>query len=125
MINFDRVEKTLKTIGTKFGINKNTGVIDKCGLVGCGVCRFQHGDCSANKGKWICEEVTEDKLPEDIVVDTPVYVSNEGMRWYRRYFAEKNSDGTVKVFCNGATSWSGDGETETWEKAILAVIAND
>lgn len=124
MINFDLVKDSIKKIGTKFGINKKTGVLEQCGLVGCGVCMFQQGDCSVNRGNWLTKEVVENEIPEDLAIDAPVYVSNAGMRWYRRYFAGKTEDGQIKVFHNGATSWSSD-EIEIWEKATLAVIVND
>lgn len=124
MINFDQVKEYIKENGTKFGINKETGVLDSCGSVGCGVCMFQHGDCSANRGKWLTKEVVENEIPEDLAIDAPVWVSNAGQRWYRRYFAGKADNGQIQVYCNGATSWSGE-EIETWEKATLAVIVND
>lgn len=45
-------------------------------------------------------EVEWNKAP----IDTPVLVSNNGEKWYRRYFAGVNDEGKPLVFPDGRTS---------------------
>ena len=61
-----------------------------------------------------------------VPVDTKILVSNDSVRWYKRYFC-KFENGEVYAFDNGSTSWScrdTDGIREDqyteWEYAKLA-----
>lgn len=56
-----------------------------------------------------------------ISVDTPVLVRNNGCVWTKRYFAEY-TNGKVRTYFNGATSWSSDGRMSSWNHARLAEV---
>lgn len=49
-------------------------------------------------------------------VDEPVFVSNDGMTWHKRYFAGIDKHGKPEAFLDGATSWSADGRKCEWLK---------
>ncbi len=55
-------------------------------------------------------EVEWNKAP----IDTPVLVSNNGEKWYRRYFAGVNDEGKPLVFPDGRTSWSNARCSRMW-----------
>lgn len=59
----------------------------------------------------------------NVAVDTPVLVSVNGVRWYKRYFAKADYCG-VYVWNKGATSWSIENvnDTEVWNHIKLAEI---
>ena len=50
----------------------------------------------------------------DLKVDTEVIVWDIKDFMYKRYFKEFNNDGKIVCFSDGSTSWSSDGNTETW-----------
>lgn len=50
-------------------------------------------------------------------VDTKILVSNDYIRWYRRYFAKYEND-EVFAFMNGTTSYT-DNTCTTWKYAKL------
>lgn len=53
-------------------------------------------------------------------IDTPIFVSIDGVNWWNRYFA--SFDGNfVSAWDDGATSWSAqDNNITPWEYAKLA-----
>lgn len=55
-----------------------------------------------------------------VPIDTPVLASNDGKRWYRRYFAGMRG-GQPETYNSGATSWSvDDNRTCVWKYMRLA-----
>lgn len=58
-----------------------------------------------------------------VSVDTPVLVSSNGVKWYRRYFAKVDYL-DVWVWDNGATSWSigNDRDVTKWTHIKLAEV---
>lgn len=59
----------------------------------------------------------------NVAVDTPVLVSVNGVKWYKRYFA-KAGYCDVYVWNKGATSWSIENvnDTEVWNHIKLAEV---
>ena len=53
-----------------------------------------------------------------VEVDAKILVSNDDIKWYRRYFA-KYENGKVCTFVDGATSFSTDGYCISWNYAKL------
>ena len=53
-----------------------------------------------------------------VEVDAKILVSNDDIKWYRRYFA-KYENGKVCTFVDGATSFSTDGYYISWKYAKL------
>ena len=54
-----------------------------------------------------------------VAVDTPILVNDSNdHEWLKRYFA-KYENGSVYAWDNGATSWSSNGYTVSWELAKL------
>lgn len=100
--------------GTLVGV-KN-GVPERCKDLRCQDCDFHEkclGDHSSLVYEWGETEYTEHvvtKIEEAVkmaTVDTPVLVSQDGKRWYRRHFCnyDKQND-TVICLSGGYTSWS-------------------
>ena len=59
----------------------------------------------------------------NVAVDTPVLVSVNGVKWYKRYFAKADYY-DVYVWNKGATSWSIEdvNDTEVWNHIKLAEV---
>ena len=59
----------------------------------------------------------------NVAVDTPVLVSVNGVKWYKRYFAKADYC-NVHVWNKGATSWSIEdvNDTEVWNHIKLAEV---
>ena len=59
----------------------------------------------------------------NVAVDTPVLVSVNGVKWYKRYFAKADYC-DVYVWNKGATSWSIENvnDTEVWNHIKLAEV---
>lgn len=53
-----------------------------------------------------------------VEVDAKILVSNDDIKWYRRYFAKYEND-KVCTFVDGATSFSSGGYYTSWEYAKL------
>ena len=60
---------------------------------------------------------------KNVAVDTPVLVSVNGVKWYKRYFAKADYC-AVYVWNKGATSWSIENvnDTEVWNHIKLAEV---
>ena len=60
---------------------------------------------------------------KNVAVDTPVLVSVNGIKWYKRYFAKADYC-DVYVWNKGATSWSIENvnDTEVWNHIKLAEV---
>ena len=59
----------------------------------------------------------------NVKVNTPVLVSSNGIKWYKRYFAKADYL-DVCVWNNGATSWSAENanDTNSWNHIKLAEV---
>ena len=71
---------------------------------------------------WLMEEYKESELDwSKVEIDTPILVkdfeNNSG--WLKRYFA-KFENGKVYAWREGRTSWSSNGNTDSWKCAVLA-----
>lgn len=124
MKNFEKYFEELYEIGFKdFAIVENKP--DICNYQNCaGKCRFSEDrdeECMCNemRKKWLLEEYIDSPVYwNKVKVDTPILVSNDNKKWYKRYFA-KFENGNVYAWRNGATSWSTEITTD-WKYAKLA-----
>lgn len=136
MINYekykDEIDEIFDTNDGTIAINKNTNEITNCSDFECSKCLFSARynntiSCAITMAKWLVSEYVEPVEPEidwsKVPVDTPMLVSDDGIKWVRRYFAKVSSLGTIYVYCNGATSWSAGEYPMTWYKyAKLAEV---
>lgn len=115
MKNFEKYQEEILSIlnkTSKIALKDNKPVpcnhdmyCDECGL------SLSGGSCITNIIKWLYKEYEAPKidLPADIEIDTPILVSDDGVNWFKRYFAKIDIDqGIVGAWNNGATSWSSD-----------------
>lgn len=113
----DEIDEIFDTNDGTIAINKNTNEITNCSDFECSKCLFsaQYNNtisCAITMAKWLVAEYVEPEIDwTKVQVDTPVLVSDDGIKWFRRYFAKVSSSGTIYVYCNGATSWSADGDS--------------
>ena len=65
--------------------------------------------------------VAKDLIPRrpDLKIDDPVIVWHRGTGECRRYFAGWDEDGEIMTWMDGATKWSSDGGTTTWDNYRL------
>lgn len=109
MTNFEKYREEIERItrlGLDFGLNAKTNEINLCQRMDCTGCKFYDGGCSDEKLKWAYEEYQEPAVDwSKVPIDTKVLVSDDGICWYRRYFAGTN-DGEPLVWYDGMTSWS-------------------
>lgn len=94
-----------------------------CDDTDCRECDFK-GNCMGREEAvldWLNAEYQEPSVDwNKVPIDTPVLVSCDGERWYRRYFAGVR-DGKPETYDVGATSWSVDGKrTCVWKFVKLA-----
>lgn len=93
-----------------------------CDELECEDCLFNVSDgtsCADQRIKWANSEYAEPSVDwSKVAVDTPILVNDSNDHgWVKRYFA-KYENGSVYVWNNGATSWSGDG-CAPWKLAKL------
>ena len=87
------------------------GKFTKCGNTHCSKCslgkeKYQGLYCGNRILLWLCEEYQEPSVDwSKVPVDTKVLVSDDGEKWFKRYFAGYE-DGRVYVWYSGGTSWS-------------------
>ena len=127
MNNYEKHRERIDSIlqrGENIALNRVTKEIVYCREVECENCQFscrynRPHNCTFNKTKWLVEEYT---IPEvdwtKVQVDTPVLVSDDGITWFRRYFARVSSLGTIYVYAHGATSWSADVDSQVQYKYV-------
>ena len=127
MTNFEKYKKQMEEFiyNTK---DSNLAVADgkiiKCEDVPCSECELSKKsyiglDCFSRILLWLCEEYQEPSIDwSKVAVDTKVLVSDDGGKWFRRYFASYE-DGRVYVWGYGATSWSNN-LTASYNYAKLA-----
>lgn len=128
MTNYEKYkDDIIKTLFTKggIGIDKKTGELRSCCMLDyCKNCQF-NGDCRSDTiRKWLDSEYVEPEKGEvdwsKVPIDTKVLVSNDGVTWYKRYFAGVLCEtGCPQVFANGADNWS-NSLTESWKYVKLA-----
>ena len=139
MINYekykDEIDEIFDTNNGTIAINKNTNEITNCSDFECSKCLFsaQYNNtisCAITMAKWLVAEYVEPEIDwSKVPVDTPVLVSNDGVNWYRRYFADVDDNGTPLVFADGRTSWTHNDVDEGWYEKFnhtkLAEVDNE
>lgn len=124
MTNREAHKDTLDTI-----LEGVIGVVDGepvlCECASCKRCLFWD-TCGKPEHKkeiigWLNAEYQEPFVNwSKVPIDTPVLASDDGKKWYRRYFAGVR-DGKPETYDVGATSWSVDGKrTCVWKYMKLA-----
>lgn len=124
MLNHEKyMNKLLKTDDdmcgfTKKYIHPDAGVCS-CNAISCNV-------CTALKSIWLMQEYKEPEVDwSKIKVDTPILVRESlDEPLHRRYFA-KYEDEKVYAWEVGATSWTAEGRSESWEYAELIEVENE
>ena len=98
-------------------MNNYTNEITYCRVQECADCLFserynQGALCSITTAKWLAAKYKEPEVDwSKVPVDTPVLISLDNKNWVRRYFAGVNEeDGNPRVFINGTTRWSNEGD---------------
>ena len=128
MNNYEKYQESIDPIlqrGEHIALNKNTKAIVSCRKLDCEDCLFSRRynwpyDCILNRTKWLVEEYTKPEIDwSKIPIDTPVLVSDNGVKWKRRYFVRKTSEDMFCVYSNGATSWSTDGRVSVYKYGKL------
>lgn len=120
MTNYEKYKDKIDAIfnaNCEIAISKNTNEIRKCRTSDCRECLFSHRynnniHCAITTARWLLSEYVEPEVDwSKVSIDTPVLVSLDNKEWYRRYFAGVDEEnGNPKVFTNGATRWSNEGE---------------
>lgn len=126
MTNYEKykiqIEKFTR-LSVDFALDKHTKEIVKCAKFNCKNCVFGNvnASCSENKINWADEEYIELEIDwTKVPIDTKILVRDNLVgKWKPRHFA-KYENKEVYAFCDGSTSWSGDGSTMSWEYAKLA-----
>jgi hypothetical protein len=123
MTNYEKNKEIIDLMlqrGEHIALNKNTKEIVPCIKLDCEDCLFSRRynwpyDCTLNRTKWLVEEYTKAEVDwSKVSVDTAVLVSNNGEKWYRRYFASVDDEGKPLVFPDGRTSWSNARCSRMW-----------
>ena len=121
MNNYENQKKAIDLILQKndshIAVNRNTNKVLRCCELRCEECllsRYNNNPhyCNVNRIKWLVSEYVEPEVDwSKVPVDTPVLISLDNKNWVRRYFAGVNEeDGNPRVFINGATRWSNEGD---------------
>lgn len=111
MTNFEKYKDLIQDSianGWGIGIDEYTKQITSCFNLSCADCEFRSNSasCAARLIKWLYEEYQESTVDwSKVPVDTKVLVSDDGGKWFKRYFASYE-DGRVYVWYGGGTSWS-------------------
>ena len=123
MTNYEKYKKEIDIIFDKnslVAVDRNTNKLSTCHDSTCEDClffrKYNNGThCTLSCVKWLVSEYEEFEVDwSKVPVDTPVLVSNDGVNWYRRYFADVDDDGTPLVFADGRTSWTHDDVDKGW-----------
>lgn len=107
MTNFEYYEKELEQAGVAFGVDKETGKVNDCMKILCDSCLFHgSGGCNKARMRWLREEHNKKiDLPEDIEVDAPILVSNDGDIWTSAHL-HKVQNTIVWAWDEGRTSFT-------------------
>lgn len=101
-------------------VDRGTNRLSTCRNLNCEDCLFfcKYNDdtpCTLSSVRWLFAEYTEPEVDwTKVPIDTPVLVSNNGEKWYRRYFASVDDEGKPLVFPDGRTSWSNARCSRMW-----------
>lgn len=121
MTNLEKYKNELNNI---IDDEKGIAVVDgnprECHYNICTKCEFKEAhSCTKQLIRWLLKEYEEPKinLPDDIEVDTPILVSDDGECWDKRHFA-KLVDNTVHTWSDGCTSFTASC-TRVWKYAKL------
>ena len=101
----------------------------RCGNASCGRCLFLSSCTKGENTKkvidWLNAEYQEPGVDwSKVPIDTPVLVSCDGERWYRRYFSGMRG-GEPETYDCGATSWSVDDMRTCWWKYMKLAEGNE
>lgn len=118
MNNYENQKERIDAIlnnNSSIAVDRETNKATECNNLACSKCLFSNTNyaCCISVIKWLLAEYKEPEVDwSDVPIDTPVLVSDNGEKWYRRYFAGV-IDEEALVYSNGGTSWSvgKDGET--------------
>lgn len=120
MNNYENQRKIIDAVlnsNNSIAIDIDTNEIVPCKGLACIRCLFSSDNndgvsCYTNTIKWLLSEYVEPEVDwSKVPVDTPVLISLDNKKWFRRYFAGVDEEnGNPKVFTNGATRWSNEGE---------------
>lgn len=122
MINYEKQKTEIDEILERnlwFGVEEETKKVAPCPQMNCFKCLF-HDErdschCGLRSMKWLVSEYKEPEVDwSSVPIDTPVLVSNNGEKWYRRYFASVDDEGKPLVFPDGRTSWSNARCSRMW-----------
>lgn len=126
MTNYEHYKEQIEKIarmGGKVAVKRDTNEIVPCGTTVCSECLFDNYYCIANAMKWADEEYIEPEIDwTKVAVDTPILVSNDNERWYRRHFAKYENE-KVYAWDSGSTSYTANTEW-SWCYAKLAEVNN-
>lgn len=118
MTNYEHYKEQMERItrlGRRVAMNATTGEIVCCGDTRCNECLFQGSEdanCSQKAFKWADEEYKEPEVDwSKVPVDTPVLVSHDGKKWYRRHFS-RVVNGIPYAWMYGSTSWTAHRDNE-------------
>lgn len=115
----EKIDKILQDT-YKMAVDKNEKEIVDCRELNCMNCLFSYcynesRYCEINRIKWLVAEYKEPEIDwSKVPIDTPVLVSNNGEKWYCRYFASVDDEGKPLVFPDGRTSWSNARCSRMW-----------
>ena len=119
--------------GYPLAVDENTMEPMKCGTYkDCKRCLFDKKStgCKRLRMEWCESEYVEPQIDwSKVPVDTPILVRDcESDEWIRRYYAGFFSEGRVRAWSGGRTSWSAyDGERRyvaVWNYAKLAEVGD-
>lgn len=128
MNNYEKHQESIDPMlqrGEHVALNKDTKEIVSCRKLECENCMFSRRynwpyDCTLNRTKWLVEECNNTEVDwSRIPSDTPIFVSNDGKNWKRRYFVRKTAENMFCVYSNGATSWSSNGRVSLYKYGKL------
>ncbi len=128
MTNYEHYKSEIEKIarlGWTVGVDKD-GKPHACNEMYCNDCITERGDCYQTISKWADSEYIEQEVDWiKIPVDTPILVSDDKVRWRKRYFAEY-TDKKIYVFADGRTSWTAcsNNDTHIWKYAKLQEVDN-
>lgn len=98
------------------------GEIVSCEKADCKNCIFYNRSksCAYLVKEWSGQEYAEPPIDiwSKVAVDTPILVSMDNDKWYKRYFADYK-DGKVYAWDDGRTSWTAEQNICEWEFAKL------
>lgn len=125
MTNFEKFGKEI-IVGlikeSEYGINAKNGELIDCNskyIEDCAKCVF-NGECGVEEKirNWLNAEYQEVDWSK-VLIDTKVLVSDDGINWYRRYFAGIDACTSERLaWLDGATSWA-NRSTRTWKHVKL------